>query len=59
VAEGLGGRGRVCASVEAIVEHLVAHAAPGDHLLILSNGSFDGLHETLIRRLGETAEGQG
>ena len=59
VAEGLGGRGRVCASIEAIVEHLVAHAAPGDHLLILSNGSFDGLHEALIRRLGETAEGQG
>ncbi|MBD3619042.1 MAG: UDP-N-acetylmuramate:L-alanyl-gamma-D-glutamyl-meso-diaminopimelate ligase [Chromatiales bacterium] len=59
VAEGLGGHGRVCASVEAIVEHLVAHAAPGDHLLILSNGSFDGLHETLIRRLGETTEGQG
>lgn len=58
VAEGLGGRGRVCASIETIVEHLVAQAAPGDHLLILSNGSFDGLHETLIRRLGEVAEGR-
>lgn len=59
VAEGLGGRGRVCASIEAIVEHLVAHAVPGDHLLILSNGSFDGLHETLIRRLREAAADRG
>ena len=59
VAEGLGGRGRVCPSIEAIVDHLVTHAAPGDHLLILSNGSFDGLHETLIRRLGEAAGGRG
>ena len=28
---------------------LVAEARPGDHLVLMSNGSFGGLHERLLR----------
>jgi UDP-N-acetylmuramate-alanine ligase len=32
---------------------LAAEAEPGDLLLVMSNGSFDGLCEKLIKKLGE------
>jgi UDP-N-acetylmuramate: L-alanyl-gamma-D-glutamyl-meso-diaminopimelate ligase len=47
---------RVLDSVEAIVAQLVAAARPGDHVLIMSNGAFGGLHERLLAALaGEKA----
>ena len=36
---------------EAIAEYLVGHAAPGDVILIMSNGSFDGLTAKLLEQL--------
>ena len=36
-----------CAQLAAA---LVAEARPGDHLVLMSNGSFGGLHERLLRR---------
>ena len=47
----LGKDARVFPSSEAIAEHLSAAAKPGDLLLIMSNGSFDGLCEKLLKRL--------
>jgi UDP-N-acetylmuramate: L-alanyl-gamma-D-glutamyl-meso-diaminopimelate ligase len=50
----LGKEARVFPSSEAIADHLGAEAKPGDLLLIMSNGSFDGLCEKLLKRLGTT-----
>jgi len=38
-------------SSEAIAEHLAGEAKSGDLLLIMSNGSFDGLCEKLLKKL--------
>ena len=49
----LGKDARVLPSADAIVEVAAAEAEPGDLLLIMSNGSFDGLCEKLVRRLSK------
>ena len=41
-------------TVDAIVNHLVSLVQPGDHVLIMSNGAFGGLHEKLLHCLQET-----
>jgi UDP-N-acetylmuramate: L-alanyl-gamma-D-glutamyl-meso-diaminopimelate ligase len=38
-------------SVEAITADVVAHARPGDHILVMSNGAFGGVHEKLLKAL--------
>lgn len=48
----LGKDAHVFPSSEAIAEHLAAEAKTGDLLLIMSNGSFDGLCEKLLKKLG-------
>jgi len=52
----LGKDARVFPSSDAIAEHLGSEAKPGDLLLIMSNGSFDGLCEKLLKRLGTVAQ---
>jgi UDP-N-acetylmuramate: L-alanyl-gamma-D-glutamyl-meso-diaminopimelate ligase len=52
----LGKDARVLPSSGAIAEHLGAEAKPGDLLLIMSNGSFDGLCEKLLKKLGSTVQ---
>ncbi|HVH71509.1 MAG TPA: UDP-N-acetylmuramate:L-alanyl-gamma-D-glutamyl-meso-diaminopimelate ligase [Candidatus Dormibacteraeota bacterium] len=47
----LGKDARVFPSSDAIVEHLAEAAKSGDLLLIMSNGSFDGLCEKLLNKL--------
>lgn len=39
--------------VEAIIEHLVAGARPGDHVVIMSNGGFAGIHQRLLDALAK------
>jgi UDP-N-acetylmuramate: L-alanyl-gamma-D-glutamyl-meso-diaminopimelate ligase len=41
----------VFANVDALVESLVSHAKSGDHIVIMSNTGFDGLHQKLITAL--------
>src|SRR5262249_29917807 len=48
---GVGKDARVFPNADAIAEHLSAATQPGDLLLIMSNGSFDGLCENLLKRL--------
>jgi len=31
----------------------VAEARPGDHVLVMSNGGFNGIHQTLLQRLAK------
>jgi UDP-N-acetylmuramate: L-alanyl-gamma-D-glutamyl-meso-diaminopimelate ligase len=50
----LGKDARVFLSADAIASTLSTEAKPGDLLLVMSNGSFDGLCEKLLKRLSDT-----
>jgi UDP-N-acetylmuramate: L-alanyl-gamma-D-glutamyl-meso-diaminopimelate ligase len=47
----LGARGRFADSVDALVKGLADDAQPGDHVLVMSNGGFGGLHAKLLAEL--------
>ena len=49
-----GVEARFIAEVSGIVSHLRESLGPGDRVAILSNGGFGGIHERLLRALGET-----
>jgi UDP-N-acetylmuramate: L-alanyl-gamma-D-glutamyl-meso-diaminopimelate ligase len=42
---------RFAESVDALVTGLAADAQPGDHVLVMSNGGFGGLHDKLLAEL--------
>ena len=46
-----GREARACSSTAEIVTHLASHAVPGDLVLIMSNGGFDGLTAKLLDAL--------
>jgi UDP-N-acetylmuramate: L-alanyl-gamma-D-glutamyl-meso-diaminopimelate ligase len=50
VAE-LGSRARFAADVDSLVKGLAEDSRPGDHILVMSNGGFGGLHEKLLAAL--------
>lgn len=41
----------IAETVEQIVESVADWALPGDHILVMSNGGFGGIHEKLLERL--------
>jgi UDP-N-acetylmuramate: L-alanyl-gamma-D-glutamyl-meso-diaminopimelate ligase len=41
------------AEVDRIVEHVARTAAPGDVVVVLSSGSFEGLHDKLLAAIGD------
>ncbi len=47
----LGKDAQVLPGADAIASYLAAEARPGDLLLVMSNGSFDGLCEKLLKKL--------
>ncbi|MEJ0085437.1 MAG: UDP-N-acetylmuramate:L-alanyl-gamma-D-glutamyl-meso-diaminopimelate ligase [Pseudomonadota bacterium] len=47
----LGAKGKVARSIDELVAGLAAGAAPGDQMLIMSNGGFGGLHGKLLEAL--------
>jgi len=47
----LGSLAVVHERLDALVAALVAEARPGDHFVLMSNGSFGGLHERLLAGL--------
>ena len=47
----LGNKAIVKHDLKELVEAIVATTRPGDHLLVMSNGGFGGIHEMLLRRL--------
>jgi len=51
VFEGLGERARVCASVAEIIKQVAGDVKPGDHVLIMSNGGFENIHQRLLDAL--------
>jgi UDP-N-acetylmuramate: L-alanyl-gamma-D-glutamyl-meso-diaminopimelate ligase len=55
VIRGLEQRGQTHTSVETILDALDGELKPGDHVLIMSNGGFGGIHARLLERLGVPA----
>jgi len=51
VADALSGPNRVCDSIDAIIEHVAGLAQAGDHIVIMSNGGFGGIHQRLKQAL--------
>jgi len=47
----LGARAATFTEFDALLDAIVAQAAPGDHVLVMSNGSFNGIHQKLLQRL--------
>jgi UDP-N-acetylmuramate: L-alanyl-gamma-D-glutamyl-meso-diaminopimelate ligase len=47
----LGTRASFAASVEALVKGLAGDSRPGDHIVVMSNGGFGGLHDKLLAAL--------
>lgn len=51
VAAALGAKARVEDDLDALVALLAVQAAPGDHIVIMSNGGFGGIHAKLLGAL--------
>lgn len=47
----LGERAATLDDLDALVEAICAAARPGDHVLVMSNGGFGGIHQKLLDRL--------
>jgi UDP-N-acetylmuramate: L-alanyl-gamma-D-glutamyl-meso-diaminopimelate ligase len=40
-------------NVDELVAKIVSHAQAGSHILVMSNGGFEGIHGKLLEKLGE------
>jgi UDP-N-acetylmuramate: L-alanyl-gamma-D-glutamyl-meso-diaminopimelate ligase len=49
--QSLGAQAAYLSDVGAIVNYVIARAAKGDVVCVLSNGSFGGIHEKLLKNL--------
>jgi UDP-N-acetylmuramate: L-alanyl-gamma-D-glutamyl-meso-diaminopimelate ligase len=47
----LGAKATVLSDLPALVQAVAREAAPGDHVLVMSNGGFGGIHEKLLAQL--------
>ena len=47
----LGARARTYEVLDALVMDVAAAALPGDHILVMSNGGFGGVHQKLLDAL--------
>ncbi|MDT8376562.1 MAG: UDP-N-acetylmuramate:L-alanyl-gamma-D-glutamyl-meso-diaminopimelate ligase [Mariprofundaceae bacterium] len=47
----IGNHALALPDVESIIEYVASNSGPGDDLLILSNGGFEGIHRKLLQRL--------
>ncbi len=51
VAKAAGGDHRAFRTIDDILQWLTAHSRSGDHLVIMSNGGFGGIHQRLVEAL--------
>jgi UDP-N-acetylmuramate: L-alanyl-gamma-D-glutamyl-meso-diaminopimelate ligase len=49
----MGEQALVCDTIDKTVAAVKRHARPGDHVLVMSNGSFGGIHAKLLEALGK------
>jgi len=55
VLASLGDRMQAFADMDQLVQAISQQARPGDHILVMSNGGFGGIHRRLLDALGTTA----
>jgi UDP-N-acetylmuramate: L-alanyl-gamma-D-glutamyl-meso-diaminopimelate ligase len=53
----LGEKARAFNEIEPLVKAVVAAAQPGDHVLVMSNGGFGGVHQKLLDALSARPAG--
>ena len=53
VLASLGGKSMVTDDFEKLLGAVADSARPGDHVLVMSNGGFGGIHDKLLARLGQ------
>jgi UDP-N-acetylmuramate: L-alanyl-gamma-D-glutamyl-meso-diaminopimelate ligase len=53
-----GRAARETGSIEEIIDIVVREHRPGDLVLIMSNGGFGGIHDRLLRTLGNRRAGE-
>jgi UDP-N-acetylmuramate: L-alanyl-gamma-D-glutamyl-meso-diaminopimelate ligase len=53
IIAAIGPQARLFDDSSAIIDYLAVRAQPGDHILIMSNGGFDNIHQRLIDALQE------
>ena len=51
----LGARTRCVEDLEALIAAVAVDCRPGDHIVVMSNGGFGGIHAKLLSRLGQEA----
>jgi UDP-N-acetylmuramate: L-alanyl-gamma-D-glutamyl-meso-diaminopimelate ligase len=51
LASELGARASVSQDITRLVDEIAAFAREGDHVLVMSNGGFDGIHGKLLEKL--------
>jgi UDP-N-acetylmuramate: L-alanyl-gamma-D-glutamyl-meso-diaminopimelate ligase len=56
VAAAVGPQCQVFDTVADIVASIATQASPGDHVLIMSNGGFEGIHDRLLAALAGHGE---
>jgi UDP-N-acetylmuramate: L-alanyl-gamma-D-glutamyl-meso-diaminopimelate ligase len=49
--QALGNRAEDFAEIDSLASAIVAQAKPGDHILIMSNGGFGGVHQRILNQL--------
>ena len=54
----LGAKAAVFDDLQRLIEAVAANARRGDHVLVMSNGSFGGIHEKLLARLAQGKPGE-
>jgi UDP-N-acetylmuramate: L-alanyl-gamma-D-glutamyl-meso-diaminopimelate ligase len=47
----MGARAHTAGDIDSLVAQVQAAARPGDHVLCMSNGGFDGVHDKLLQAL--------
>jgi UDP-N-acetylmuramate: L-alanyl-gamma-D-glutamyl-meso-diaminopimelate ligase len=47
-------RGKSFQDLSRLVESIGTAAKPGDHILVMSNGGFGGVHQKILQRLSES-----
>ena len=57
VVDESDGRAEVQRSIDNIVADLVATSVSGDHIVMMSNGGFGGIHQQLLKALKDAVKG--
>lgn len=51
ISKKIGDKCRIYKHIEEIINDTVSTSKPGDHIVVMSNGAFDNIHQRLIMRL--------